>query len=90
MTVQTRYQGNVVQGRKSGKSDDAVVPTYHHGNLKQALLDKALAQLKEVGPDKLSLRALARDISVSQTAPTGISVTKPICWPAWLQKGSDA
>lgn len=47
----------------------AVVPTYHHGNLKQALLDKALAQLKEVGPDKLSLRALARDIGVSQTAP---------------------
>ncbi len=47
----------------------AVAQSYHHGNLKQALLDKALEQLREVGPDKLSLRALARDVGVSQTAP---------------------
>ncbi|WP_241566982.1 TetR/AcrR family transcriptional regulator [Hahella sp. KA22] len=42
---------------------------YHHGNLRNELLDKALAQLKQVGPDKISLRALAREIGVSQTAP---------------------
>ncbi|WP_020409092.1 TetR/AcrR family transcriptional regulator [Hahella ganghwensis] len=43
--------------------------SYHHGNLRQELLEKALEQLKQVGPDKVSLRALARDIGVSQTAP---------------------
>ena len=43
--------------------------SYHHGNLRQELLEKALEQLKQVGPDKVSLRALAREIGVSQTAP---------------------
>lgn len=42
---------------------------YHHGNLKQALLDKALDHLRLHGPEKISLRALARDVGVSQTAP---------------------
>lgn len=45
------------------------VQSYHHGNLKQALLDKALEHLKSHGPGKISLRALARDVGVSQTAP---------------------
>jgi AcrR family transcriptional regulator len=44
-------------------------PSYHHGNLHQELLVKGLEQLKRVGPDKVSLRALAREIGVSQTAP---------------------
>ncbi|WP_369602950.1 WHG domain-containing protein [Hahella sp. SMD15-11] len=42
---------------------------YHHGNLRQALLETGLAHLETLGPDKISLRALARDIGVSQTAP---------------------
>mgnify|MGYP000291854452 CR=1 FL=1 len=45
------------------------VQPYHHGNLKQALLDKALDHLQQHGPEKISLRALARDVGVSQTAP---------------------
>lgn len=43
--------------------------SYHHGNLKKALLEQARAHLQTVGPDKISLRALARDLGVSQTAP---------------------
>ncbi len=43
--------------------------SYHHGNLRAELLDTAIAQLREVGADDLSLRALARSIGVSQTAP---------------------
>lgn len=43
--------------------------TYHHGNLRAALLDNAIQQLHEVGVEDLSLRALARAIGVSQTAP---------------------
>lgn len=43
--------------------------SYHHGDLRQALLDAACAQLKIETADSLSLRALARQIGVSQTAP---------------------
>jgi AcrR family transcriptional regulator len=43
--------------------------SYHHGNLRAELLATAVAQLREVGVDDLSLRALARAVGVSQTAP---------------------
>lgn len=43
--------------------------SYHHGNLRAELLDTAIEQLREVGTEDLSLRALARAIGVSQTAP---------------------
>lgn len=43
--------------------------SYHHGNLRAELLDSAIEQLREVGVEDLSLRALARAIGVSQTAP---------------------
>ncbi|MFT4614372.1 MAG: AcrR family transcriptional regulator [Bacteroidia bacterium] len=42
---------------------------YHHGNLRAALLDTAIAQLQQAGTENLSLRALARTVGVSQTAP---------------------
>ncbi len=43
--------------------------TYHHGNLRAELLDTAVEQLRLSGSEDLSLRALARAIGVSQTAP---------------------
>lgn len=43
--------------------------TYHHGNLRQALLDRAAAVIADQGIEALSLRALARDIGVSHAAP---------------------
>lgn len=43
--------------------------TYHHGNLRQALLDIAIDEIRAHGVEKLSLRALARALGVSQTAP---------------------
>jgi AcrR family transcriptional regulator len=42
---------------------------YHHGDLRNTLLELAEEHLGKNGIDKLSLRALARDIGVSQTAP---------------------
>lgn len=52
---------------------DVVVPpaqrTYHHGNLRAELLDRAERTLATDGVDALSLRALARDIGVSHAAP---------------------
>tara|TARA_R110000823_G_scaffold130015_17_gene258091 strand:- start:31260 stop:31895 length:636 start_codon:yes stop_codon:yes gene_type:complete len=49
--------------------DAAGQKAYHHGNLRAELLDTAVEQLREVGAEDLSLRALARSIGVSQTAP---------------------
>lgn len=42
---------------------------YHHGDLKQALVDAALAQLAEGGDEQLGLRELARRVGVSAAAP---------------------
>ena len=42
---------------------------YHHGNLRLALLEAAVEQIKDVGVEKLSLRGIARSVGVSQTAP---------------------
>lgn len=42
---------------------------YHHGDLRQSLIEAACEHLLESGADTLSLRALARKVGVSQTAP---------------------
>jgi AcrR family transcriptional regulator len=42
---------------------------YHHGNLRAALLDAAIEELDRCSAEDLSLRALARSVGVSQTAP---------------------
>lgn len=42
--------------------------SYHHGNLKEALVETALKLLEFHTPDEISLRRLAREIGVSQTA----------------------
>ncbi|MBB3046194.1 AcrR family transcriptional regulator [Litorivivens lipolytica] len=43
--------------------------SYHHGNLREELITHAEKHLLEGGINELSLRALAREIGVSQTAP---------------------
>ncbi len=43
--------------------------SYHHGDLRQAILEAACQHLRRENADTLSLRALARAIGVSQTAP---------------------
>ncbi len=42
---------------------------YHHGNLKQLLLDSAVALIGETGPRAFTLRELARRARVSHNAP---------------------
>lgn len=44
-------------------------PHYHHGDLACACLDAAIKRIAIDGVEKLSLRAVARDLGVSQTAP---------------------
>ncbi|MEM6302198.1 MAG: TetR/AcrR family transcriptional regulator [Pseudomonadota bacterium] len=42
---------------------------YHHGNLREALLEQAVSALELMPAEQLSLRAIARSLGVSQTAP---------------------
>lgn len=44
-------------------------PIYHHGNLRQSLLDSSLQLLREGGIEALSLRKLAELSGVSRAAP---------------------
>ena len=50
---------------------------YHHGNLRRALLDEALAVIAEKGVEGLSLREVAARVGVSHAAPTTTSPTRP-------------
>jgi AcrR family transcriptional regulator len=43
--------------------------TYHHGDLKRALIDAALEMLDDEGADGIGLRELARRVGVSAAAP---------------------
>jgi AcrR family transcriptional regulator len=43
--------------------------TYHHGDLRQALIEEAIALIAEQGVSNWSLREVARRIGVSHTAP---------------------
>jgi len=41
---------------------------YHHGDLAAALIDAAIDQVRQTGPDHLSLRAVAEQVGVSPSA----------------------
>ena len=53
----------------SKRRRSAAQPSYHHGNLRAALLASAARLLEEEGAEAVSFRAIARDVGVSQTAP---------------------
>src|ERR1700753_2904247 len=42
---------------------------YHHGRLREALLEQAMKTVRDGGADALSLRELARGVGVSHAAP---------------------
>ena len=52
-----------------GKSPTSEVRKYHHGGLKQVLLEETARILREEGEAALSLRRLASNLGVSRTAP---------------------
>lgn len=53
--------------RGAGKAGKADRP-YHHGNLRRALLDEALATIRTEGVDGLTLREIGARLGVSRTA----------------------
>ena len=52
----------------SKRPDPALRRPYHHGNLRRALLDEALATIREEGVDGLTLREIGARVGVSRSA----------------------
>ncbi len=57
------------KGRRFTRGSGGLRGSYHHGNLRRALLDAALALVEREGAEALTLRAAARLAGVSQAAP---------------------
>jgi AcrR family transcriptional regulator len=62
--------------------------TYHHGNLRQALLDAAVALVQELGPDAVSVREVARRAGVSSGAPFRHFADKTALMTAVAEEGA--
>ncbi len=60
----------MTDGGENLASDEALPKkTYHHGDLRAALVDAALEIIEELGPKKLTIRAVASRAGVSHAAP---------------------
>ena len=64
--VNTVYSGSMIK-LHSGMAN--VRKAYHHGDLREALLEAGAAQLEAEGPTGLSLRKLGRQLGVTPGAP---------------------
>ena len=53
--------------------------SYHHGNLKEDLIEKGIEIINEMGEEKLSLRYVAKMCGVSNAALIHILRKKKIC-----------
>lgn len=62
--------------------------TYHHGNLRQALLDAAVSLVQELGPDAVSVREVARRAGVSSGAPFRHFADKTALMTAVAEEGA--
>ena len=60
---------------------------YHHGNLKEELISCASAMCERDGYTKLSIRSLAKESNVSQTAPYRHFKTKEDLYAAVSRNG---
>jgi AcrR family transcriptional regulator len=51
-----------------GYADAVPTPAYHHGNLREALVETGIAMAREAGPEGVALREVARRVGVSHNA----------------------
>ncbi len=63
--------------------------SYHHGNLREALLQAAFGLVDSQGVDGLSMRALARETGVSSAAPFRHFADKQLLLKAVAEKASE-
>ena len=76
--------------RKEARKDRRAEPkgeSYHHGDLRRALLDAAVEQVKKEGAAVLSLREIARRAGVSQAAPYRHFASKEALLAAVAEEG---
>jgi AcrR family transcriptional regulator len=66
-----------------------VKQAYHHKDLRNALVDEALAILAESGPGAITLRELARRLGVTHTAPYAHFADKKTLLEAVADEGFD-
>jgi len=59
---------NFFVGWQHGGVTETAARPYHHGNLKPALIEAAVARARVGGPDAVSLRDVAHDVGVSPSA----------------------
>lgn len=62
-------QAKGAAGPGGGRDDGSQGRPYHHGDLAAELMARACEHIGRAGVEKLSLRALAREVGVSPTAP---------------------
>jgi AcrR family transcriptional regulator len=62
--------------------------SYHHGNLREALLESAFSLIDSEGVEGLSMRALARETGVSSAAPFRHFADKHLLLQAVAEKAS--
>lgn len=62
--------------------------SYHHGNLREALLESAFGLVDSDGVEALSMRALARETGVSSAAPFRHFADKQLLLQAVAEKAS--
>ena len=60
---------------------------YHHGNVRLALIDAAVAALQTQSPEDVSIRKLAKTIGVSHNAPYMHFGDKEALWLAVSEAG---
>ena len=61
--------------------------SYHHGDLKKALIETAIRMLKTLSPADISLREIARETGVSQAAPFRHFASKEDLLAAIMKEG---
>src|SRR5437868_5421156 len=60
---------NFSEADATGAADASKRGAYHHGNLRDAFIQRGIELLDSEGSAALSLRRASRDLNVSQTAP---------------------
>ena len=68
--VKNNLGGSRLENKNLLEKETEIREKYHHGDLRQAILDCSCEHLlRNSGTDCLSMRAIAREIGVSATAP---------------------
>lgn len=70
MAPKLAVKTGVAAAAKSSDAGAVAIASYHHGDLRKALIAAGRAALEEIGPRELSLRSVAKAVGVSEAAPS--------------------